>query len=135
MAADGTVTKKAECPRKHTCYRSGCNLPAWAIPVLVVPSSQFSKNKRYAGCRSMIWLPLCRHHFSVQNAREFMNDDVIRGMRASVDLDFIQQHSIPDWANATVQPVWATSVEYVQYEAVWFATQVEGRRDPGERVN
>lgn len=104
--------------RQHDCSRPGCKVKADCTPVLVVPSHPMSKNSQYEGVRSILWLPLCNPHFSAATVREFMNGEVIAGVKASIENDFRENAAIPNWNKAVIQKLGKNSKEFQGYERI-----------------
>lgn len=101
----------------HDCSRPGCKFKATCTPVLVVPAHALSKSK-YTGCRSVLWFPLCDHHFNATTVAEFLSGEVIAGMRASIEHDFRENGAIADWNKAAVQRLGKNSKEFQGYERI-----------------
>lgn len=104
---------------QHGCYKPGCNLKFDFIPVLVVPSSPFSRNKAYEGVRTVLWLPLCRMHFGLATVREFLSGGVVDDMRLSIEADFRANGAIADWNKAAVQKLGKHSPEFITHERIF----------------
>jgi len=101
--------------RIHDCSRPGCKERAWCTPVLVVPPHAMARTN-FAGVRSILWLPLCQRHFSSTTIDEVLKGEAIAGMQQSIDHDFRQNGSIPDWKAAQFQPLRTFMEEYKHYE-------------------
>jgi hypothetical protein len=104
---------------RHDCSRPGCVAAAEGTPVLAVPSSPLSVNTKYQGVRSILWLPLCRRHFTAIDTREFFSGEVIAGMRASIEHDFRENKALPDWDKAKVQWLGKNHTEFRKYEKIY----------------
>lgn len=70
----------------------------------------------YEGVRAVLWLPVCQRHFSAATLDDVLNGDVIKGMQESIERDFRQNGSIPDWKGAKLQPLRANTTEFAHYE-------------------
>lgn len=126
------MTNDIRSPRKHRCTMPGCPAQAECIPALVVPASPLSKNKKFDGVRSVLWLPLCRRHFTPENLSNFIRQSDQEGMRRSIEMDFRHNEALADWNKAQFQQVPTQNPEYVHYEEQWFQITVEGRNVSGD---
>lgn len=104
---------------QHDCTKPGCKIKAECIPVLVVPSSPLAANQTYTGCRNVLWMPLCDMHFNAMVVREFLTDDVIAGMRASIEQDFRENQSTADWSKAQIQKLGRHTKEFKGHERIY----------------
>lgn len=108
--------------KRYDCTRPGCKDKATCTPVLVVPAHPMSRTK-FEGVRAVFWLPLCQRHFSAATVQEFLNNDAMKGVHASVKRDFDANGAIADFNAAKV-----TALDYRTNEFAHYAQMQEDLR-------